>query len=118
MENEGVMTCPFCGCGVMCGSGQDARELCGCVGAWVWRKKNDTYRERSAALFALCGEDCADIDPHYKPVGDEILALLDEVLRRVCFGDISRVSLVLADSSALTLSEGAVRRVAKIDTKM
>lgn len=113
-----MKTCPFCGQYAMMDADIDPREVCSCEGAVRYRDNLRTYEARLSAMDKLCGGECEKISAHYHPVGDEVFALLKDVLHRVCFNQIGKVVIALADGTALTISTKGVRRVAKVDLEL
>lgn len=109
-----MKVCPFCGQYRMTDPDADVREQCECDGAKEYQRRNTAFLAKKQAIRFFCGEDCGRINPRFEVLGDETIALLCDIARGVCFGQIGKISVTLPDESTLSITGKITKRTAKI----
>ncbi len=105
-----IKQCAYCGRMFMCGEGEKPEDVCDCDGARNHMKLKAIYDSRLQALEKLCGCRCSEIDAAFKPLDDETLSALSQILYNVIYGEMSKAKIELKDGTQIEIARSAVRR--------
>lgn len=119
METEIKNACPYCG-QVWCLDSGDERpeEVCRCPGAMMFQEREENTLKMQENLRMVFGEAAAALDSKFKPVDEEIYALLSEIVQKVGHEEIGTVSFGLKDGSSGKISVRGIERKKNISVKL
>lgn len=104
--------CEFCGSAVLCLPNEEAEDACKCGRAKHRQEMREKQGKLQAAIEMCCGESCEEFYPLHKPLKEEELTALIEIVNMICSELIYSATLTLMDGTSLKLSESGVERKA------
>ncbi len=117
--SEIVKPCPYCGQMWSMESEDERPEmLCKCTGAMMEQEREANTGKMLGSLRMLFGEECSDQEPAFRPVDEEIYALLCEVVYKVGHEEIGAVSFGLRDGTSGKISVKGIERKKNITRKL
>lgn len=119
MEDKIAKPCPYCGqmhlvepdCGL-------PEMICGCPGAKMFQGREENTKVMMLNLEILYGEECGTHEPTFKPVDEELYALLCEIVEKVGHEEIGTVSFSLRDGTSGKISVKGIERKKSISMKL
>lgn len=119
METEIVKPCPYCGQMWSLDLDTDLPEmLCRCPGALEAQSREENTKAMMMNLETLYGEGCDAQEPTFKPVDEELYALLCEIVWKVGHEEIGAVSFRLRDGTEGKVSGKGIERKRNISRKL
>ena len=119
METEIKKACPYCG-QMWCLDSEEERpeEVCRCPGAMLFQEREANTVKMQENLRMVFGEGCDALESKFKPVDEEIYALLSEIVQKVGHEEIGTVSFGLKDGSSGKISVKGIERKKNISMKL
>ncbi len=117
--SEIAKPCPYCGQMWNMESEDEKPEmLCKCPEALTVQGREENTKKMLESLRMLFGEECSEHEPAFRPVDEEIYALLCEIVQKVGHEEIGSVSFGLRDGTAGKISVKGIERKKNITRKL
>lgn len=118
-NNAIVKNCPYCGQFVIVSAeGEPTEMVCKCPEALNYQRREENTTFMMLSLEILYGPECETHEQTFKPVEEELYALLCEIVQKVGHEEIGAVSFSLKDGTSGKISVKGIERKRNISMKL
>ena len=105
-------TCSLCGSPVIVSQGEEAENVCTCPEAQHRREMEMRFIKLRRAAENCCGEGCEKLSPLHKPLTEDQLAAVIEIVHMISQELIFSAALTLADDTTMRITPNKCERKA------